>query len=690
MAELRLGPLLRYVDGSSATFWVETSRPCTAEVRCADGARGSAETFQVDGHHYALVPVDGLTPGTVRTYEVVLDGTTVWPLPDSPFPPSVVRTPEPDAPVRVTFGSCRWAAPPADEKDPVGPDALDTLAARIAADPDGERPDVLLLLGDQVYADEVSRATREWIAARRGLADPPGNQVADYEEYTRLYYESWLDPEIRWLLSTVPSCMIFDDHDVIDDWNTSAAWVADMRATPWWRERVLSGLMSYWVHQHLGNLSPRELSEDLLYAAVRETPDGTDVLRAFAAQADADPASVRWSYRRDFGRTRVLMLDTRAARVLEESNRSMLDPGEERWLREQALDAPGSYDHLLIGTSLPWLLPHLVHDAETWNAALCRGERGARWARFGEGLRRRADLEHWAAFPSSFESLTALIAEAGSGTRSLEDAAAATPAGAGAETAGAEAAGAEDGTGAGTAAVGAGAETSVAEVAGAGAGTAAVGAVAETSVAEVAGAGDGTGAGTAAVGAGAATEAGAGGGTEAGANAGAGVGAGAGAGTVIGAGAGTVIGAGAGTGAPATVLVLSGDVHHAYVAEPFWPGRRLEATVLQLTCSPVHNRIPLSIRLGFRFGWSRLARTLGHRLARHGRCARPPVDWRKTGGPWFGNQLMTLTLRGRSATLRLEQALEVRGGSGRSGDATAGRVRLTTVTESVLTPLTPQ
>ena len=49
MAELRLGPLLRYVDGSSATVWVEASRPCTAEVRCADGAGGSARTFQVGG-----------------------------------------------------------------------------------------------------------------------------------------------------------------------------------------------------------------------------------------------------------------------------------------------------------------------------------------------------------------------------------------------------------------------------------------------------------------------------------------------------------------------------------------------------------------------------------------------------------------------------------------------------------------
>jgi len=547
MAELRLGPLLRYVDGSSATFWVEASRPCTAEVRCADGARGEARTFQVAGHHYALVPVSGLTPGTASSYEILLDGAVVWPLPGSPHPPSVVRTPEEGGAVRVTFGSCRWAAPPADEKDPVGPDALDTLAARIASDPEAERPDVLLLLGDQVYADEVSKATRAWIAARRGLADPPGNQVADYEEYTRLYYESWLDPEIRWLLSTVPSCMIFDDHDVVDDWNTSAAWLADMRATPWWRERVLSGLMSYWVHQHLGNLSPRELSDDLLYAAVRATPDGTDVLRAFAAQTDADPSSVRWSYRRDFGRTRLLMLDTRAARVLEEQGRAMLDPGEAEWLREQTLDAPGSYDHLLIGTSLPWLLPPLVHDAEAWNAALCRGERGARWARFGEDLRRRADLEHWAAFPESFEELTALIAEAGSGAK-----------------------------------------------------------------------------------------------------------------------------------APATVCVLSGDVHHAYIAEPHWPDpdRQPVARVLQLTCSPVHNSIPLSIRLGFRFGWSGLGRAIGHRFARHAGCAHPAVDWRKIGGPWFGNQLMTLTLHGRSASLRLDQARERRDGN----------ARLEPVVESVLSP----
>ncbi|MEV2249343.1 alkaline phosphatase D family protein [Streptomyces sp. NPDC050147] len=563
MARLRLGPLLRYVDGSTATVWVEADRPCTAEVRCADGAKGTANTFQIAGHHYALIPVTGLRPGTETAYEVRLgdsDGP-VWPLPDSPFPPSTIRTPGDgdDEAFRVTFGSCRWAAPPSDEHDSVGPDALDTLAARIATGTAADRPDVLLLLGDQVYADNTSEATRRWLAARRNLNDPPGDQVADYEEYTHLYYESWLDPEVRWLLSTVPSCMIFDDHDVIDDWNTSAAWLAEMRATPWWRERVLSGLMSYWVYQHIGNLPPAELERDELYATLRATPDGTDALRAFASASDADPGATRWSYRRDFGRVRLLMIDTRAARVLDEQNRAMIDPDEARWLREQALDGlggadgsggagdgggAGGCDHLLIGTSLPWLLPHLIHDAEGWNAALCRGERGARWARFGENLRRRSDLEHWAAFPSSFDALTSLIAEAGTGT-----------------------------------------------------------------------------------------------------------------------------------GAPATVCVLSGDVHHAYIAEPTWPdGGGPDSRVLQLTCSPVHNSIHASIKLGFHFGWSRVGRALGRRFVRHGRTAGVAINWRKTGGPWFGNQLMTLTLRGRTAHVQLDQARTVKG---------AG-VRLETTQESRL------
>ncbi|MFJ5652244.1 alkaline phosphatase D family protein [Streptomyces microflavus] len=550
MTGLRLGPLLRYVDwesGSTATVWAEASRPCTVEVRCADGASGASPTFAVAGHHYALVVVEGLTPGTTTAYEVLIGDRRVWPPEDTLLPPSTITTPPvagtdgaaavTEGPgVRISFGSCRWAASPGGGQDPVGPDALVTLAARLAADPAAERPDVLLLLGDQVYADETSEATRQRLAARRDLREAPGAEVADFEEYTCLYDESWRDPEVRWLLSTVPSCMIFDDHDVIDDWNTSAAWQRDIRATPWWHERIVSGLMSYWVYQHLGNLSPAELAADPLYATVTASPDGTEALRRFAAETDADPARTRWSYQRIFGRVQLLMVDTRAARVLDEERRAMLDDDEARWLRERVLENPAAYDHLLIGSSLPWLLPPLVHDAETWNAALCAGTRGGRWARFGEKLRRAADLEHWAAFPDSFGRFTELLRRAGSGPD-----------------------------------------------------------------------------------------------------------------------------------APATVCVLSGDVHHAYIAEPHWPattpGGAPDAHILQLTCSPVHNSVPRSIRLGFRFGWSGVGRRIGRLLTRHGRTEPSPVTWSRAGGPWFGNQLMTLTLRGRNSALTLVQAKSVAGGN---------------------------
>src|SRR3954467_7772508 len=85
---LLLGPLLRHVDPVSATVWVETDRPCTVDVL---GRR--ARTFQVAGHHYALVVVEAPEPGSATPYEVHLDGERVWPQPHSTFPASRIRTP---------------------------------------------------------------------------------------------------------------------------------------------------------------------------------------------------------------------------------------------------------------------------------------------------------------------------------------------------------------------------------------------------------------------------------------------------------------------------------------------------------------------------------------------------------------------------------------------------------------------
>ena len=130
--------------------------------------------------------LDDLQPGTVTPYEILLDDAHVWPPRTPALPPPAIRTPTPGGEVRLTFGSCRWAAPPPGGHDPVGPDALDALAGSLhALGGDGTPPDVLLLVGAQVYADETSQDMRAWLEKRRDLSRPPGDQVADFHRRLR-------------------------------------------------------------------------------------------------------------------------------------------------------------------------------------------------------------------------------------------------------------------------------------------------------------------------------------------------------------------------------------------------------------------------------------------------------------------------------------------------------------------------
>jgi hypothetical protein len=417
---LVLGPLLRHVDPVSATVWVEVDRACEVEVL---GRR--ARTFRVQGHHYALVVVEDLEPGSTTPYEVRLDGVLAWPEPGSPWPASRIRTPAQSGRFTLAFGSCRYAtAASSDPADEIPPDALASYAARAADTGEAEWPDALVLLGDQIYADELTLGTRHWLARRRGRPVPDDVQVSDFEDYTRLYLESWADPAVRWLLSTVPSSMIFDDHEMIDDWNTSAAWRATVTAEDSWAARIRAGFTSYWIYQHLGNLSPQELAENptwqgVLGLAEDDGVDGRDaepLLATMAEQADAEPAGVRWSYVRHWGDARLVMIDSRAGRVLDEQRRRMLDDDEFDWveaaMRRAATDGVA---HLIVGTSLPWLLPHAIHSIERWNETE-NGRHEGRWrGRLAEKLRQAADLEHWAAFGDSFERLGRVLTSIGRG-----------------------------------------------------------------------------------------------------------------------------------------------------------------------------------------------------------------------------------------------------------------------------------
>jgi hypothetical protein len=406
-ARLLLGPVLRHVGRTTATVWVQTSRPAKVEVL---GCRAS--TFTVCQQHYALVEVSGLEPGSVTTYQVHLDGERVWPPPGSSWPDSRIRTRGSDAEVRVVFGSCRRATP----DDPkaaaaIGTDALDVLASRTATISPQEWPDALLLLGDQVYADEPTPQTQRWMDSRRDTTAPPGHEVADFTEYARLYVETWSDPQIRWLMSTVSTVMIFDDHDVRDDWNTSAAWRDRVTAQPWWPDRIRGALASYWIYQHIGNLSPELRQADAIWRAVQGAGgDAWPVLRKMADEIDAGVAPVRWSFRWDIDGVRLVVIDTRCGRMLTEGRRAMLDDAEFSWVENAVSSDAHQADHVLVGCSLPWLLAPALHDLESANEVAC-----ARGGALAERIRQTLDLEHWAAFRDSFDWLAALLRRVAAG-----------------------------------------------------------------------------------------------------------------------------------------------------------------------------------------------------------------------------------------------------------------------------------
>jgi hypothetical protein len=534
MATLVLGPLLRYAGETEATVWVETDEPCTVEV-----LGHTASTFEVAGHHYALVVIDGLEPGRDHPYEVALDGERRWPEPGSAFPPSLIRTIARGRPLHVLFGSCRVTLPheppytlsPDEHEQGREHDALYAVAKRMEREPVERWPDKILMLGDQVYADEGSPRARDRIRARRDVSRPPGLEVADFEEYTWLYEEAWGDPTIRWLLSTVATAMVWDDHDVHDDWNISSSWVRDMRDEHWWEERILGAVVSYWVYQHLGNLAPEQLREDATWERVRSHEgDAAPLLREFAHRADRQAEGTRWSYCRDWADVRVVVMDSRAGRVLEdtrhshEHGRAMVDDDEWEWIERHAT---GGVRHLILATSVPvFLLPGL-HWLEAWSEAVCDGAWGRPGRAAGERARRALDLEAWPAFADSFHRLAELIRAVAAGERGE---------------------------------------------------------------------------------------------------------------------------------APETIVVVAGDVHHAYVSRVD-TGDLAVARTYQAVCSPFRNALDRREKGTLRFGGRPIGRLVGRALAATARVERPGVHWKVEGGPWFDNQVGSLRYDGASARVAIEKTV---------------------------------
>ncbi len=150
-------------------------------------------------------------------------------------------------------------------------------------------------------------------------------------------------PKVRRALANIPCYMIFDDHEITDDWNLVKRWTDQVFTSPLGVNIMRNGLLSYALFQGWGN-NPQLFSSDadhiaLLTAAQNLFPAGStgphlptansiDTLFGF----DGNTPKIKWHFSIASGPTQSLVLDTRTRRDLLSS---YAPPG---LLKKNALD----------------------------------------------------------------------------------------------------------------------------------------------------------------------------------------------------------------------------------------------------------------------------------------------------------------------------------------------------------------
>lgn len=491
------GPIVRFVSSNRATVWLEMRKHHSVVLHVTDGSDPKVKkvsdvfhTTQVGTRFFVMPYIKGLKPSTIYKYRIEMADVSADPLSKRPrsakqlrrhkkrrvdnltsaglmFKETVFRT----LPKRGTeslelaFGSCRKWRGGADSK--VGADAMALYAQSLR-----ERepyPHLMLLLGDQIYADDVSPEASKIIEAVRDKSvDVPTSleSISDsrkkgginkfhlltFTEFGHLYSVAWNEPEVRKLLANIPTFMIFDDHEITDDWNISGSWYEQMRRTKGWTSAIVDGLAAYWVYQGWGNIDP--LSVDarqdprirIMEEHERSGKDALPALRELLRGSLDDQVfpgneanRLKWYY--DIPTSPpIFVMDARNDRVLHKhgqdkklvyASRDDLIVSE-RQLKWLEVGIAGAEQQVIVVSGVPYVLPKALTiallmasrpKADPTSQSLSNfisvlaNQSPANLKAF-EGLRRDFDFDQWPAFPKSFYALTNLLNKfTGSGRR---------------------------------------------------------------------------------------------------------------------------------------------------------------------------------------------------------------------------------------------------------------------------------
>lgn len=267
--KLIAGPIVRRVDDRAATVWLAFDAAATVTLTVFDGDRIAAAGARATIASGAEAPLhvvavsarapeeDRLRWGARYTYAITVGGEE---LDLARFAiegarPSFHLLSDDLSRLRFVHASCR-------KPHGVGGDALE-LVDRLLREPNP--PQALFLTGDQIYADDVSELVLGKVATgkhsdRGGLVKKLGftsgeaaRHLIDYDEYEKMYVYAWTGSAVvQRVLANVATWMIFDDHDVTDDWRLDLPWVTRVKANGGGaiEQRALD---AYALFQHWGN-----------------------------------------------------------------------------------------------------------------------------------------------------------------------------------------------------------------------------------------------------------------------------------------------------------------------------------------------------------------------------------------------------------------------------------------------------
>jgi hypothetical protein len=126
--------------------------------------------------------------------------------------------------------------------------------------------------------------------------------------------------QVRRMMAHISNYMIFDDHDVTDDWNLTAQWEQNVYSNPFSKRVISNALLSYWIFQGWGN-TPERFDED--FVGLIEQVVSTNEKQKVEQLEKTLLEYAHWHYEIDLNPVMVV-LDTRTHRW--RSERSMKNP----------------------------------------------------------------------------------------------------------------------------------------------------------------------------------------------------------------------------------------------------------------------------------------------------------------------------------------------------------------------------